>query len=61
MYAMGCSVLGEKDPAQFAEAVNIASQDDRHIAGTLSGSGRLKLKGRAEIRLNRNSGPGGPR
>ena len=43
-----------------ADAVNITSQDDRHIAGTLNGSGRLKLKGRAEIRLNRKPGPGGP-
>jgi beta-glucosidase len=25
-YAMGCSVLGEKDPVQFAEAVNIARE-----------------------------------
>jgi beta-glucosidase len=27
-YAMGCSVLGEKDPAQFAEAVNAAREAD---------------------------------
>jgi hypothetical protein len=46
---------------EHAENLTITSRDDRHIAGTLSGSGRLKLKGRAEIRLNRNSGPGGPR
>ena len=46
---------------EHAENLTITSRDDRHIAGTLNGSGRLKLKGRAEIRLNRNSGPGGPR
>ena len=45
---------------EHAEAVNITSQDDRHIAGTLNGSGRLKLKGRAEIRLNPKPGSGGP-
>jgi hypothetical protein len=45
---------------EHAEAVNITSQDDRHIAGTLNGSGRLKLKGKAEIRLSRKPGPGGP-
>ncbi len=34
-----------------AENLSITSQDDRHIRGTLKGSGRLKLKGRAEIPL----------
>ena len=43
-----------------AENLTITSQDDRHIAGSLNGSGRLKLKGRAEIRLNRKPDPGGP-
>ena len=30
----------------------ITSRDDRHIGGTLHASGSIKLKGRAEIRLN---------
>jgi hypothetical protein len=34
-----------------AENLTITSHDARHILGTLKGSGRLKLKGRAEITL----------
>lgn len=34
-----------------AENLTITSHDARHILGTLKGSGRLKLKGRAEIAL----------
>ena len=34
-----------------AVGLAIASQDDRHVRGSLKGSGRLKLKGRAEIPL----------
>ncbi|ODU24053.1 MAG: hypothetical protein ABS95_02365 [Verrucomicrobia bacterium SCN 57-15] len=37
-----------------AERLTITSHNDRHILGTLKGSGRLKLKGRAEILLNPN-------
>lgn len=37
---------------EHAENLTITSRDARHIGGTLNGSGRLKLKGRAEIRLN---------
>lgn len=42
-----------EEPFQLerAENLTITSQDDRHIRGTLKGSGRLKLKGRAEIQL----------
>jgi hypothetical protein len=36
------------------EHLTITSQNDRHIIGTLKGSGRLKLKGRAEISLAPN-------
>jgi len=54
------NLTAEPFELEHAEAVNITSQDDRHIAGTLNGSGRLKLKGRAEIRLNRKPGSGGP-
>jgi hypothetical protein len=50
-----------------AEAVNITSQDDRHIAGTLNGSGRLKLRDSANnnssfkgLRLNRRDWPRRP-
>lgn len=34
-----------------AENLTITSHDSRHILGTLEGSGRLKLEGRAEIAL----------
>jgi hypothetical protein len=42
-----------EEPFELERAVNltIASEDDRHICGTLKGSGQLKLKGRAEILL----------
>jgi hypothetical protein len=42
-----------EEPFELEQAVGlaIASQDDRHVRGTLKGSGRLKLKGRAEIPL----------
>ena len=35
-----------------ARNLTITSRDDRHVVGILHGSGSLKLKGKAEIRLN---------
>lgn len=42
-----------EEPFELERTANltIASHDDRHILGTLKGSGLLKLKGRAEISL----------
>ncbi len=42
-----------EEPFELERTANltITSQDDRHILGTLKGSGRLKLKGRAEMSL----------
>ena len=37
---------------EYARNLAITSRDDRHIVGTLHASGSIKLKGRAEIRLN---------
>jgi hypothetical protein len=37
---------------EHARDLTITSRDERHIIGTFHGSGQLKLKGRAEIRLN---------
>lgn len=47
--------LGEEPfEVERVENLTITSQDARHIRGTLKGSGRLKLKGRAEIALTPN-------
>jgi hypothetical protein len=42
-----------EEPFELERTENliVTSQDDRHILGTLKGSARLKLKGRAEISL----------
>ncbi len=42
-----------EEPFQIerTENLTVTSQGDRHILGTLRGSGRLKLRGRAEISL----------
>ncbi len=37
---------------EHTQDLTITSRDGRHISGTFHGSGRLKLKGRPEIRLN---------
>ena len=42
---------------EHAENLTVTSRDDRHIRGSLKGSGRLKLKGRAVIPLVPNTRP----
>lgn len=37
---------------EYARNLTITSRGERHIVGTLHASGSIKLKGRAEIRLN---------
>jgi len=37
---------------EYATNLTITSRGDRHIVGTLHASGSIKLRGRAEIRLN---------
>ncbi len=55
------NVTEEPFELERAENLTITSQDSRHVLGTLKGTGRLKLKGRAEMVLVPNRRPGAAR